>query len=254
MSNQIVNPFETTVPKLERITDKYRFISTGEFIKDVESLGFIEHANQRRMPRSGMGMHAMVFSRPDMPKMDGLDMQILATNSHDGSSSFRLFIQMFVQVCSNGLVRWVDELASRVVHRGYTVDKVHEALAAVQGRFNETLDTVKMLQGTSATPQLTAAFLNKAIELRDSKPYRTTDLVLARHREQEENTAWNVFNRVQESLIKGGYKKADTITNASGVEVIIPGNRVRELNAVKERVQVNTKLWLSAVDTFLNKA
>lgn len=251
------NPFTATVPKLENITDKYKFISTAQFIDDVQSMGY--KLEQTASPRRGLGMHSMSFSHPGMPKADGLDMRLLATNSHDATSAFRLYIQVLVQVCSNGLVAWQSQGAARVVHRGYAVDKVADAIELTRKHFDNTLNTVNAMQAIDVTPERGAEFLRLASELRDAKPYRILDLQTVRHAPQAANTAWNVFNRVQEAIVKGGYKTIELATydnRYTGVKQgdAIPGRRAKELTAIKERVAVNTKLWELAVQMLLNKA
>ena len=243
--------FQTTIPKLERVTDRYRFIPSTEFIRDVESFGY--RLIQTAAPRKGLGTHSMTFVHPDIPHADGLSMRLLATNSHDATSAFRLYIEVLVQVCSNGAVAWRPENTERVVHTGYALDKVQTALENVQTRFAQTLDVIQRLKDTFAAPENTAAFLNAASTLRDAKPYRIMDLQTVRHAPQAENTAWNVFNRVQESLIRGGYRTVESIPTASGTPILVPGRKARELTAIKDRVQVNRDAWRLAVESFLTK-
>lgn len=246
-----LNPFTTTVPKLERITDKYQFISTKQFIEDVQSFGY--KLEETKQPRSGLGMHSMSFSHPSMPQADGLNMRLLATNSHDASSAFHLYIQVLVQVCSNGLVAWrADKDADiRIVHRGYAIDKVKNAVEVIKGKFDSVLNTIDAMQAKDVTPEHAAEFLRKSIELRDAKPFKILDLQYPKHAEQSENTAWNVFNRVQESLIKGGYNTLETLDN--GFPSPFAGRKAKELTSIKDKVKINTKLWELAVETLLNK-
>jgi len=250
---EYVSPFETSIPKLEAVSDKYRFISTAEFIKDVESMGYSLTGTSQ--PRRGLGMHSMSFSHPDMPKLEGIGLRLLATNSHDATSAFRLSIQLDVAVCTNVLVAFMPDLAkaARVVHRGYALDKVAKAIDSVRSRIDGVLGTVDALQSIQATPENTAAFLQRAAELRDAKPFRLIDLTTARHYQQRENTGWNVFNRVQESLIKGGYRTLETVKRLDGSTVDMPGRKAKEISAVRERVVTNYKLWECAVETLLKK-
>jgi hypothetical protein len=251
-----LNPFTATMPKLENVTDKYKFISTAQFIEDVQTFGY--KLEDTRKPKRGLGMHSMSFSHPTMPKIEGLDLRLLATNSHDATSAFRLHIQVGVNICANILVSFVPDLAahSRVVHRGYGIDKVKTAIDAVRSHVDIMLGTVKELQTIDVTPEKGAEFLSKAVELRDVKPYKIIDLQRVLHRGQEANTGWNVFNRVQESIIRGGYRTEAIAEHDSAYHGIvkgqvIPGRRARELTNVKERVQTNYKLWQIAVETLL---
>ena len=245
--NTLLNPFTTTMPKLENVTEKYKFISTQEFINDVSSLGY--KLESTTSPRRGLGMHSMAFSHPTLPKIQGLDLRLLATNSHDATSAFRLHIQVGVNVCANILVSFVPGLAahSRIVHRGYALDKVAGAISAVRGHVDGMLGTVERMQARDVTPIEAVTFLTEAAKLRDAKPYSILDLQHARHNEQRENTAWNVFNRVQESIIKGGFRVEETLSNGA----IVKGRHAKEITSVRERVLTNYKLWELAVKTLL---
>lgn len=256
MNQLINNPFTTTIPKLENVTEKYKFISTAQFIGDVLSLGYTLESTSA--PRRGLGMHSMAFSHPTLPKLQGIDLRLLATNSHDATSAFRLHIQVGVGICANVLTAFVPDLAAhaRVVHRGYALDKVATAIDAVRKRVDYVLDTMNAMQSRDVTPENGAAFLAKAVELRDAKPFRILDLQSVRHHEQTENNAWNVFNRVQESIIRGGYRTVDIAQYDSPRYGIvkgqsIPGRTAREITNIRDKVQTNYKLWELAVETLL---
>src|SRR5580704_16937633 len=102
--NQVTdtNPFTTGIPNLNKVSDKYRFISTAELINDVQSFGY--QLIRTKMPRRGMGMHLMEFTHPDMPRLDGFQLRLLATNSHDGTSAFNLLCGLHVFACTNGVI------------------------------------------------------------------------------------------------------------------------------------------------------
>lgn len=250
-TNDLVNPFTTSIPSLGSVTEKYRFISTAEFIRDVEAFGY--KLERTSAPRRGLGMHSMAFSHPTLPKVDGLDLRLLATNSHDGTSAFRLHIQVGVNLCANILVSFIPNLAanSRIVHLGYATKKVQGAIDAVRSQVDFVLGNVKAMQSRDVTPERASEFVLKAMELRDAQPYRPATFLDTQHRGQEENNAWNVFNRVQERVIKGGYKMKTKVTRLDGLTVVVPGSRAREITSIKDRVQTNYKLWQLAVETLL---
>lgn len=251
-----MNPFTTTIPKLENVTEKYKFISTAQFIEDVTSLGY--KLESTRQPRRGLGMHSMAFSHSSLPKLQGIDLRLLATNSHDATSAFRLHIQVGVNVCANILTAFVPELAAsaRIVHRGYALDKVANAVDAVRNRIDYVINTMQKMQSHNPTSAQGSKFIHQASELRDAKPFRILDLQRVQHNEQADNTAWNIFNRVQESIIKGGYETIELAQYdipryniVKGMQ--IPGRKAREMTSIRELVQTNYKLWELAVETLI---
>lgn len=252
-----VNPFTTTVPKLENVTDKYKFISTQQFIEDVQSLGY--KLETTTSPRRGLGMHSMEFSNPSIPQMDGLAMRLLATNSHDATSAFRLYVKVLVQVCSNGMVAWRAQDNFRVVHRGYALDKVASAVEGIHSRFEGTLNTIEMLKGIQVDAY---AYAMEASKFRDAKPYSISEFIKPRHIEQSDNNAWNVFNRAQEALIKGGYRIEETMSHDGYGRIngryamlptgtIVPGRKAKAITAIRESVAINTQLWKLTTDKYI---
>ena len=175
-NQNFTSPFEVNQAS-ENVSDKYKFISSKQFITDVQSLGY--KLERTSSPRRGLGKHSMVFSHPDMPSTPGLGLHLLAVNSHDATSAFRLYVQLNVAVCANALVAFIPDLAkgARVIHRGYALDRVAGAVDAVRSRIDYVLNTTEQLQTTLARNENTHAFLLEAAKLRDAKPYRLTDLM-----------------------------------------------------------------------------
>lgn len=243
--NTLINPFTTTIPELSSVTEKYKFISTGQFIEDMSSLGY--ELKTTSQPRRGLGMHSMSFGHSRMPQVPGLEYRIKATNSHNGTSAFRLYIEMLVQVCSNGLCAFRPEWSASVVHRGYALEKLSKAVEQVQNKVEHVQSTVALLEQSTPSVEAVSAFLIEASKLRDAKPFKLSDLQIARHREQSINNAWNVYNRTQEALIKGGYTTQKDVVNTQGNVIgYIPGNRAREVNSIAERLHINKELWTIA--------
>ena len=245
-----MNPFTTTIPKLENVTEKYKFISTAQFIADVESLGY--KLVRTAQPRKGLGLHAMVFTHPDMPTQPGMNLRLLAYNSHDGSAAFRLTVGLDVNVCSNAIVVAFPKLPQiRIVHVGYALNKVEAAIKEVWERFQLVLNQVTSLQAVNVTPKQAAKFLLLASKLRDVQPYRLIDLQRVRFAEQSDNNAWNVFNRVQDSIVRGGFT-----TQVENLRTLAfqPGPKARAVTNIREQVRLNTSLWEAAIETFLPTA
>lgn len=241
------NPFTATVPRLDAVTEKYRFIPTSEFIQDMMSMGYALERTQA--PRKGLGLHSMVFSHPSLPKVDGLDIRLLATNSHDATSAFRLHIQVGVGVCANVLVAFIPglEASTRIVHRGYAVERLASAVDMLRNKVGSVTSTVARMQATELAEADITSYAMLASQLRDAKPFRWTDLAVARHAEQASPSVWNVFNRIQESLIKGGYGTLACSPEGGWHQ----GVKARAVTAVREKIRINLTLWKLA-ESFLN--
>jgi hypothetical protein len=234
--------FTTTIPSLENVTEKYKFISTAQFIEDVQSFGY--SMVKAVGPKHGLGKHWMSFSHPDLKSIPGTELRIGATNAHDGSAAFTTFIEMLELVCTNGLVAHRTQAEFRVVHRGYAIDKVKAALDETRHQVGAVVNQVQLMKNTQVDALGVFEFIQSAKQLREVQPLNAGELTKARHRLQAEDTAWNVFNRAQEALIKGGYR---TLNLDTGKE----GSRAREVKAVSEQLRINKQLWKLAAETLI---
>lgn len=227
-----------TAGKEGKVSDKYTFISTKRFIEDMEGLGYELKAFST--PRKGLGKHMLSFGNTLLPKTEdlgGLEVRVNVVNSHDGSSSFELSLGIFRQVCSNGLMVGSTFDVQRVRHVGYAQAKVEKALEILKPQVPALMHEVTRLSNRTLTPQDAAKIAVKALELRVIGPIvheAPLQLLRARRTADVNFTAWNVFNRVQENLLKGSYETVDE------------HNRVRyarEVKSVGEIVRLNRNLW-----------
>jgi hypothetical protein len=228
------------------VSDKYKFISTRRFVSDLETQGL--QLVSFFGPRQGMGLHSMEFTHSSMPKLEGIDLRLYATNSHNGTRPFTLGISMLRQVCSNGLVATARKEEARVIHRGYALDKVKEALASTFVKLDTVVDETRALQSYAPNDSEVFSFVSEAATLRDARPFRKLDLLRVRRLEDGGKDAFTILNRVQEALVRGGYTTEDA---SDGISV--PGPTARELKSVGERLKVNQTLWALAKTIFLKK-
>lgn len=207
MSENQINALTVTAPH-ERVSSKYRFISSGEFVADMQSNGW--DLVNTFLPRSknGLGKHAMRFRSKDerfkLPNGDFLEIVVL--NSHDGSTAFRLSLGIYRLVCSNGLVVGKDVVPPvSIRHIGYASSYVKTAIARLLSQVETIKNTVDKLQSTQLTIEQYTAFINLALQVRGLKPHSVNaeQLHIPRREEDKGTTAWVVLNRIQEYAIQG---------------------------------------------------
>ncbi len=241
--------FDATVPALERVSDKYVFLPTLEVDRDMKSLGWTEA--RRGQPKKGLGLHYIDYSHPKFPKLEGLQLFLRVYNAHNGTAALRLQWAFENGVCLNILepAERADMPSSvRIVHIGYAKERLIAALEQAEKALESIVARVERFKATSVDDTQILNFVFKAKFLRDVTPNNTVDLQRIQHIEQASNTAWNVFNRVQESLIRGGY---ETMTIVNGETQY---NTARELTSIRERAKLNRKLWALAEDMLLKQA
>lgn len=243
-----------TQAPIESVSKKYSFLPTFQIIEDMEKLGwFVSDAKSMKSSNPiqlTYGKHMVKFYNPDIAILDQdgeveAYPEILIINNHRGWGRFKFEIGVFRLVCSNGLVIKEKDMGTfDLRHFGYSFQELQglvtsavEALPTVVGRINAF--TSKEL--TDADIQ---SFVKKAAAVRFGEKVELTDdemryVVESTRKEDEGNTLWKVFNRVQEHLTNGGFM----VKNQANKQ-----RKVRKITNMLADVEMNQKLWEVATE------
>lgn len=166
--------------------------------------------------------------------------EIIILNSHGGESSFQLLPGYFRSVCTNSLVCGQSLGEIRVPHRGNVMAKVIEGAYEVLSVFDQVEEKRDAMQSLRLPASAQHALANAALQYRFGKEYQpvtATQILTPRRYEDRQNDLWTVYNRVQESLIKGGLASRNTQGKRS---------RTRAINCIDGDVKLNRALWVMA--------
>ena len=237
------------------LSKHYSFVPTSNVINDLRSMGWevvdAKQVKARKKSTRGYQKHMVTFEHPDY-KVNGAEEypQLLLTNSHDGGNAFTLSAGIFRLVCSNGLViKSEDYGTSRLVHKGYSFDAVQKMVNEFVETIDETLTRITAMKQVELDKAQQIEFAKKAALLRfTAKSYnedniedvvQIDDLLHAERKEDKGNGLWEVYNRVQESLINGKYLYAASgKVNEEGTKI----RKGREIKNFKQSIDVNKKL------------
>ena len=237
------------------LSKHYSFVPTMKVVNDLRTLGYeVTDAVQvkaRKKTTNGYQKHMITLEHPKY-KVEGSEEypQILLTNSHDGGNAFSLSAGIFRLVCSNGLVIKTEDYGSaRLVHKGYSFEAVQELVKEFEETMGEVLTRITAMKKVELTKEQQIEFAKKAALLRfTAKSYNEDniadvvdidDLLNVERKEDAGNGLYEVFNRVQESIVQGKYlyassgkvKDADTKTR-----------KARPIKNFKQSISVNKKL------------
>jgi hypothetical protein len=221
--------------------DRYTFIPTIAVIDGLRREGFqpfeVQQTRVRDISKREHTKHMVRLRHADAAASDGEVGEIILLNSHDGSSSYQLLSGFFRFVCNNGLIAGDVTNDIRVRHSGNVVDNVIEGATRILDDLQIAQERVETFKSITLAPEEQTLFANAALSLRwdaDSTPV-TADRVLIPNRwDDRKNDLWTTFNRVQESLVKGGvHGRGKT------------GRRLttRAVAGVNENVKLNRALW-----------
>jgi hypothetical protein len=250
---------KTTMSKKEIATlglsDHYSFVPTIKVVNDLRALGYdcvdAKSVKARKKSTDGYQKHMLTFEHPKY-KVEGVDEypQLLLTNSHDGGNAFTLSAGIFRLVCSNGLVIQTEDYgSSRLVHKGYSFEAVQKLVNEFNVTIDEVLTKITAMKKVQLTKDQQIEFAKQAALLRfTAKSYNEDNisdvvdidgLLNVERKEDAGNGLYEVFNRVQESLINGNY------LYASNGKVDVEGTKTRKARPIKnfkQNIEVNQRL------------
>ena len=254
------------------LSKHYSFVPTTKVVNDLRAMGWecvdAKQVKARKKSTNGYQKHMLTFEHPDY-KIDQVKEveledgttetqiepateypQLLLTNSHDGGNAFTLSAGIFRLVCSNGLViKSEDYGSSRLVHKGYSFEAVQKLVKEFETTVGEVLTKVTAMKKVELTKEQQIEFAKQAALLRfTAKSYNEDniadvvsidDLLNVDRKEDAGNGLYEVFNRVQESLIQGKYLYA---INGKIDRQVGKARKARPIKNFKQSIDVNKKL------------
>ena len=249
-------PFAFLDAPTRKVSSKYVHVPTSRVIEDLMSMGWQPVQAAQRRGRAGktsvFSKHMIKFQNPNLiiKGNDGDDVfpQIILTNSHDGTQSFKFMMGLYRLVCSNGLVIADEEFASfKIRHMGYSFEDLQQLITnAVEElpKKVEVINTMKNIELTEKQQKDLAfkAFLLRqgiALESEQAKEVKISDEVLenileTQRSEDAGNDLWVTFNRVQEAITQGGFQGA-----LQGAKI----RKVRKIKSFEKDLKLNQQLF-----------
>lgn len=237
-----------TGPTNGRVSNSYLHVNTETIIDDLAELGWKPvTASQRksRKEKTIFSKHMISFQNPDIiikgKHGDDAFPRIILTNSHDGFSSFQFRVGIYRLVCSNGLVVADEEFSAfRIRHKGYTYAELREVVSQMVNNLPTKVEVLNRMQLRELTPVEQRQLAIDAMQLRTDRldvkwsEESIQEVLSSKRKEDEGNSLWSTFNRIQEAITKGGYSAA-----LSGMKV----RKVRGIKSFEKDLEVNQKLF-----------
>ena len=250
-----------TEPTNKNVSEKYLHVNTETVIDDLAKLGWLPvTAMQRRTkPRKDgsptiRSKHMISFQNPELiikgKNGDDAYPRIIVTNSHDGLSSFQFRVGIYRLVCSNGLVVADEEFSAfSIKHKGYTFEELQTVVASAVADLPNKIVVLNKMQVRMLTADEQRQLAIDAMALRSTNPDAKYDevsvqeVLAATRKEDEGDNLWVVFNRIQESIVNGGYSAA-----LRGAKV----RKVKKIKSFERDLQVNQDLFKLATALLIN--
>jgi len=228
------------------ITDRYVHVPTEKVIEDVMKLGWTPINAYRvasRGQRTGTGRHMVKFVNYDFMEEGKTEYpELLLTNSHDGTTAFKLDVGIFRLICSNGMVVKSQDFGSmRVRHYGYDFETIKGAVNDLVEQIPDYLKQVEDMKEQKLEREQMLEFARQAAMLRMTKVNESAidevvdveDLLESTRKEDEGDGLWEVFNRLQEKVVNGKFNYA----------LGKKERKARPVKGFKSQVKLNQDLW-----------
>jgi hypothetical protein len=260
-----LNPIDT-LQKSEAMRDTYGFVSSRTILDTFAAHGWNQVSTKiskvNKLDKSGYQKHLVTLENDKYTSINGLSdnnasrPQLVLLNSHDGTTSLRLFWGLLRYACLNGIIAGDSISSFKLTHSQHITKRVPEAIEYMLSNFDTFQNRINTLQALSFTKNNLNQFVHdvynerlkhvgKLINVDYSLPYLK--------REQDTSLdAYTVFNRVQEVLIRGGiqYTAERNRLDANGniINKYIVNTKTRKLNAVSQTINLNKLVFDKAIE------
>lgn len=231
------------------VSSQYVHIDTHKFISAMEQEGFRVFDIRRNTIRSHehrlYGRHMVRFEHADA-LYEGAEVrpQILFMNSHDRSCKASVAAGLIRWACFNGMVVGdgpLQRVSTR--HTGSMAQDLIQRAAHLAKNSAPLFAQIDRWQRKQLTPSQALTLAERGVALRwPEQPAGRFDLaqILAARRPADEGMSlWRVFNRIQESLTRGGLEGR----SARGTAI-----RTRPLNEINTDTRFNSQFWTVAAE------
>lgn len=221
-------------------SDRYKVVPTKIIASKFKELGFVVDSYQearvrKDITRRGHQKHLVRLSHPELLSTGHSDvkLQLLVTNAHDGSSSFKMQLGFFRLVCSNGLIVGETFETIKLRHSGMILEEVDSAIERMVAQTKKLDAAITALKTKKLEESQVKLFIEEAVKLRGKK---VSDVAIAPRREEDSDftNLFQLYNAVQESLVNGG----DEYTNALGRRRVM-----RRVSNIAKLTQLNEQLF-----------
>jgi len=228
------------------VSDRYAFVPTHSVLDTFREAGYYpimaSESKVRNGDNDGYQKHIIQFRsltnllRPDASEEYA---DIVLTNSHNRTSSFIVDLAIFRLVCSNMLVVPSQTFAHHsIIHSGFNFDKVKMAIDEVTSYMPKIEKQIEAFKTIELNPIEQKSLASAAIDIRfdtDIHSIEAHELLQVHRTADEKPTLWNVFNRVQEAIIRGGIKGINRETGKSFTS--------KAINAIDANLKLNKELF-----------
>jgi hypothetical protein len=231
---------------IDGVSDRYAFVPTHSVLETFRTAGYYpimaSESKVRNSENYGYQKHIIQFRsidnllRPDA-KEEYAD--IILTNSHNRSSSFIVDLSYWRIVCANMLVIPSHTFVQHsIIHSGFNLSKVSTAINEVVSYMPKMEQEIEKFKSIYLSELEQHSLAKAAIDIRfdtDIQKVETQELLYVQREEDDNASLWSVFNRIQESIIRGGVRGSNRSTGRAFTS--------KPITAIDTNLKLNKELF-----------
>lgn len=227
-------------------SNKFGFISSANLVQTLESKGLqladvVESKIRKdKEKRLGYQKHVMRFNT-GISNAHG-NLQLLAINSHEGSSALTFRLGFFRLVCSNGLIIGSDLIPHvKVRHTANGLLKLDSAIEEVMEYQTAARQSMERMIDTKINLETFEKLGKEILKLRLEDKYsdKLVPLFEAKRWEDNKEDLFSVFNVMQENVIRTGFYALNKETNVA--------TKIRAIRGVESNIKLNNAMFNTAM-------
>ena len=229
------------------MTSSYSMVKTHEALAKFRDMGYLvrdagQDKARKRNPLHVRHLLHLVHSDYVESDMEYVP-QILFINSHNGRTKCRLFAGFYRFVCANGLIIGNEFSRIEIAHRGEL--ELEAAMNKLSDEAHKTQKVIGKWSKKKLSREEQMEFAREAIEARygegESQVFLPEKYIKSEREEDEGDTLWLTFNRVQEKLMNGGVQGLRKMPDGTEKRTT-----ARAITEIYRKTEVNQFLWQAA--------
>ena len=231
---------------IDGVSEKYAFVPTYAVLDTFRDAGYYpimaSESNVRNQENLGYQKHIIQFRNLDnLLRPNSVDeyADIVLTNSHNRTSSFKVDLAYWRLVCSNMLIVPSQSfLSSSIIHAGFQESKINHAIEEVTSYMPYIEQEIEQFKGITLSPSEQQSLAYAAIDIRfDTKKHaiEPSELLTIQRKDDIDSSLWTIFNRIQEAIIRGGIKGTNRETGRNFTS--------KAIHAIDTNFSLNKELW-----------
>jgi len=225
--------------------NKYKMIKTCDIIEPMLDNGWsIYDAQQRRTRKeewTDKTYHFLRFRHEEFKLSDDY-LEILISNSHNASSSFKINLAILRMACSNGLIVGTNIVSPLTLqHTGLSSKLITRmAIMYAEQMSGYVEESISQMKNTLLTESGSKQLALQCAKLKHNEyEVNVNGLLVPKRYEDRSTDVWTTFNVIQEHIMAGDYQ----IKGENG-----DWRMARKISSPASAVEINAKMFELALE------